>query len=1097
MIDKLFLSTIHYKKNDVKDKSGNVLSRTISKEFKDGTEQFYANRLIFDYIALLKDVKSTDNNETRSMNFGDASIDSDTKLLTDIVEDIESSIGQDPLDPYDTYSLWRNTSIRDQFITGKFGIGPFALNNNNHILTMLYGVGFTHNSGSILGITGHESLYDHEDMYGESIMSWLSGLINAHVDVAKDPYISRLNVNKYTYNLVNLMVRTGFGKQTFYFTTQPILKELATRVNNASSAYGSDPNKSKFRRQKDAEDKFITEFANTYNIGGRNNYNNSSEVLDNLPAYLKNIGTSKSALFESIFNKDSELLRQVVKSGKDYTGDISFEVETKNGTVKLSMQELQMVVYAAKVEFDKYAESLSQLVKYCKIDTKKQGKTIAEQRDFMRGYNNLFYNQRSRLRNLFDTESLDRLRRDSYISNKTENATSMFRDILGAQLIEATGSFNDQCEGVLFELPVDDDNISQQLAKKVSDALLVAIRSDFFNAYAKRLGINIRNLVTGDNTIYDRLNKLKIDIQTKEEYEDMRNADGSIDNYLINMLTSGYVHKQSFSEDEKAGTVAKAQQDTYPDAKFLNTMTFLDDDSVDADEVTAAWEELLEDNEHPELQKFARDLIVYSFITTGGNGGSNNIFKYIPTSWLVNPDGAGYDLSYAAYMSLKLKNYQEGAGFKNSTHDDIILNNWTDNQFIPTLMASDVESYYTGRTGIDIINGKQVGPQTDIPIIIQCDNSTANSRFVKINRMHDKESQRSVAIYKKVRTGMKKVDKDITVPVNIYVLTDPKGQNFGGRNKIYEYGRSDATVSEVTRQVKLNRDLVDIAELLGADTSSIESILDKFISFVESKKDKTGALDFLKSNGIKGLLYEAVVENTINKEVENPEITQEMMQRQDFPVAVPFENAEEYVEESTVSETEESTYAVPEKSTESEEKQEEKETINFYSGMITPEENTIFVFGSNPEGRHGAGAAKVAREKFGAIYGQGEGLQGNSYALPTKDLRVKENKGLKSISPEQITENIRKMYEVARQNSDKQFKVAYTNGLNEATLNGYTGSEMIEMFKNAGPIPSNVMFSENWKSGFEQQESTEQEADDSIQSQLKKLGEDLMKQCEQ
>lgn len=135
---------------------------------------------------------------------------------------------------------------------------------------------------------------------------------------------------------------------------------------------------------------------------------------------------------------------------------------------------------------------------------------------------------------------------------------------------------------------------------------------------------------------------------------------------------------------------------------------------------------------------------------------------------------------------------------------------------------------------------------------------------------------------------------------------------------------------------------------------------------------------------------------------------------------------------------------------------------NFYEGSITPDASTVFVFGSNPEGRHGAGAAKVAREQFGAKYGQGEGLQGNSYALPTKDLRVLENKGLRSISPEQITENIRKMYEVARQNPNKQFKVAYTNGLNETTLNGYTGAEMIKMFKDAGPIPSNVIFSKNW-----------------------------------
>lgn len=44
----------------------------------------------------------------------------------------------------------------------------------------------------------------------------------------------------------------------------------------------------------------------------------------------------------------------------------------------------------------------------------------------------------------------------------------------------------------------------------------------------------------------------------------------------------------------------------------------------------------------------------------------------------------------------------------------------------------------------------------------------------------------------------------------------------------------------------------------------------------------------------------------------------------------------------------------------------------------------VFVFGSNLAGRHGAGAAKFARLHRGAIYGQGVGLQGNSYAIPTK-----------------------------------------------------------------------------------------------------------------
>jgi len=50
---------------------------------------------------------------------------------------------------------------------------------------------------------------------------------------------------------------------------------------------------------------------------------------------------------------------------------------------------------------------------------------------------------------------------------------------------------------------------------------------------------------------------------------------------------------------------------------------------------------------------------------------------------------------------------------------------------------------------------------------------------------------------------------------------------------------------------------------------------------------------------------------------------------------------------------------------------------------------TIFVFGSNLAGRHGRGAALYARQHHGAIYGQGDGLQGDSYAIPTKDARLR------------------------------------------------------------------------------------------------------------
>ena len=61
----------------------------------------------------------------------------------------------------------------------------------------------------------------------------------------------------------------------------------------------------------------------------------------------------------------------------------------------------------------------------------------------------------------------------------------------------------------------------------------------------------------------------------------------------------------------------------------------------------------------------------------------------------------------------------------------------------------------------------------------------------------------------------------------------------------------------------------------------------------------------------------------------------------------------------------------------------------YYANRITPgridqlAEGEVFVFGSNPEGKHAGGAAAQAVKRFGAIVGQGEGMQGQSYAIPT------------------------------------------------------------------------------------------------------------------
>lgn len=64
---------------------------------------------------------------------------------------------------------------------------------------------------------------------------------------------------------------------------------------------------------------------------------------------------------------------------------------------------------------------------------------------------------------------------------------------------------------------------------------------------------------------------------------------------------------------------------------------------------------------------------------------------------------------------------------------------------------------------------------------------------------------------------------------------------------------------------------------------------------------------------------------------------------------------------------------------------------SYYDGRVTPdfitelESDQIFVFGSNAMGNHAGGAARQAVKSFGAVMGQGEGLQGQSYAIPTME----------------------------------------------------------------------------------------------------------------
>lgn len=109
----------------------------------------------------------------------------------------------------------------------------------------------------------------------------------------------------------------------------------------------------------------------------------------------------------------------------------------------------------------------------------------------------------------------------------------------------------------------------------------------------------------------------------------------------------------------------------------------------------------------------------------------------------------------------------------------------------------------------------------------------------------------------------------------------------------------------------------------------------------------------------------------------------------------------------------------------------------------------IFVFGSNEAGIHGAGAAKYAMEREGAIWQHGVGMAGNSYALPTKDKRIR------TLPINDVKRYVTDFVRFAVSNPHLQFKVTRVG----CGLAGFKDSDIAPLLKGA---PSNCQFDNVW-----------------------------------
>ena len=106
------------------------------------------------------------------------------------------------------------------------------------------------------------------------------------------------------------------------------------------------------------------------------------------------------------------------------------------------------------------------------------------------------------------------------------------------------------------------------------------------------------------------------------------------------------------------------------------------------------------------------------------------------------------------------------------------------------------------------------------------------------------------------------------------------------------------------------------------------------------------------------------------------------------------------------------------------------------------EPNEIFVFGSNLEGMHGGGAAYIAYRKFGAIMGQGVGLQGQSYGIPTMQ------GGVETIKP-----YVDEFIDFAKQHQELTFLVTRIG----CGIAGFTNEEIAPLFEAAHNVKNIVL----------------------------------------
>lgn len=601
-IDHLYLASYNYGKiNETVVTGGDNFEVTVGLSKTEGLteEQLEQNGLIDCMMTLLKDVENSINCLYRS-------IDNDTDLAQSLAKQLPAQESNKHL-AYNFGTLHEQVERRNDYINGKKDIAPFALNATSHIMTYLFGVKFKDTKFTkFTGIWRLDHLVDDNDAY---ISSWLSAFINANVDIVKDPWVVRINVNPFTCNILNLLVRSGLGQTGVWFLCQPIIRELASVEERIKSNFSKDPSLPKYKFKQ----KLIGEVLDKYFIEHDNA--TISEYTTNSDA--QSIQARINVVNLILDNK--EVLRYIAVNPNTKM------VKLKDGS-DVSVNWFQGQIYYAFLSLQKYVQAMNKLVQYTKIDTRKHGKNFIQIQRYLAMYNELFHPQDTS-KSLWDLESLRRLADNSWIEYKTVNAINLPLRILANQVYTANPDFSSVVLHFARRISRSaggEYGFTEDLIKTLSDGLQTAIKARYMYAYAKQvLGRSdeyIRELFYGSSPLISvarRLNGLKYAIESVPEFERLKG------NYIIEKLRP---QPQQESVALSDGSVARQPQ-------FITIDSNIDGKRSNEDMMHDAWKDLLNDpNER--VRMFAEDLILYTFFTTGEYKGWNKLFKFVPPEWL-------------------------------------------------------------------------------------------------------------------------------------------------------------------------------------------------------------------------------------------------------------------------------------------------------------------------------------------------------------------------------------------------------------------------------------------------------------------------------